>query len=104
MLASPAAHTGAQQSKLGQCKVPDRDLTITAVTIHERKRSKSTRATRMIPLRENLNQVLTEWLRVKSEISVVFPESQFDVEDELPQPDENFMTPWPAPQNLVHVV
>ena len=32
------------------------------------------------------------------------PELQFDVEDELPQLDENFMTPWPAPQNLVHVV
>lgn len=58
----------------------------------------------MIPLPANLNEVLTEWLRVKSESSFVFPELQFDGEDELPQPDENFMKPWPAPQNLVHVI
>ncbi len=104
MPASPVVHTGAQRIELGQCKVPDRDLTGTAVTIHERKRSKWTRTTRTIPLPANLNEVLTEWLRVNSESSFVFPELQFDVEDELPQPDENFMTPWPAPQNLLHVV
>jgi integrase len=95
-----AAHTGARRSELSRCKVTDLDLTGSTVTIHERKRSKSTRTTRMIPLSAKLNEVLTEWLKVKPESPFVFPELQFDEDAELSPPDENFMTPDKASHHL----
>ena len=95
-----AAHTGARRSELSRCKVTDLDLTGSTVTIHERKRSKSTRTTRMIPLSAKLNEVLTGWLKIKEKSPFVFPVVQFDKDSGVPQPDENFMTPDKASHHL----
>lgn len=54
----------------------------------------------MIPLSVKLSRVLNDWLKIKLESPFVFPELQFDVEAELPQPDENFMTPDKASHHL----
>lgn len=54
-----AAHTGARRSELSGCKVADLDLTGAAITIHERKRSKGARTTRMLPLSEKLKHSTT---------------------------------------------
>ncbi len=95
-----AAHTGARRSELSRCKVSDLDLTGSSITIHERKRSKGARTTRMIPLSAKLSGVLNDWLKIKPESPFVFPELQFGVEAELPQADENFMTPDKASHHL----
>ena len=95
-----AAHTGAQRSELSRCKVSDPDLTGVSITIHERKRIKGARTTRMVPLSAKLKRVLIEWRKLKPESPFVFPELQFDEDAELSLPDENIMTPDKASHHL----
>jgi len=69
-----AAYTGARRSELCRSLVSDIDLVASTFTIRERKRSRSHRTTRTVPLCDTLAQVLEQWLVEKPKCRFLFPE------------------------------
>src|SRR5579864_1982093 len=59
-----AAHTGARRSEILRAKVSDLDFAGETIVIHEKKRSRSQRTTRRVPLTPLLKQVLKDWLAI----------------------------------------
>lgn len=59
-----AAHTGARRSEILRALVADVDFSGNTVLVREKKRSKSQRTTRRVPMTPFLKQVLREWLAV----------------------------------------
>ncbi len=59
-----AAHTGARRSEILRALVADVDFTGNTVLVHEKKRSRSQRTTRRVPLTPFLKKVLRAWLAV----------------------------------------
>jgi integrase len=57
-----AAHTGARRSEIIRATVADIDFEGNIVTIREKKRDKSQRTTRRVPLTPFLKEVLRDWL------------------------------------------
>lgn len=57
-----AGYTGARRSEMLRAKVTDVDLAGRTILIHEKKRSKTQRTTRRIPMSPQLATVLKEWL------------------------------------------
>jgi integrase len=57
-----AAHTGARRSELLRARVDDIDFTGGTVLIREKKRARSKRTHRRVPLSPGLEQVLRDWL------------------------------------------
>jgi integrase len=61
-LVCTAAHTGMRRSELLRAEIDDVDLDSAAVTVREKKRSRTKRTTRRVPLSPFLQGVLTAWL------------------------------------------
>jgi integrase len=61
-MVATAAYTGARRSELCRLHVDDIDFVGKTVLIHERKRVKSQRTTRRVPLTPFLESVLRDWL------------------------------------------
>ena len=59
-----AAHTGARRSEIIRAIVADIDFKGNVVTIREKKKDKSQRTTRRVPLTPFLKKVLKEWLEI----------------------------------------
>jgi integrase len=59
-----AGHTGARRSEILRAKVTDVDFLGNTVLIHEKKRSRSQRTTRRVPLTPQLKEALQTWLIV----------------------------------------
>jgi len=74
------------------------------VTIHERKRSKSTRTTRVVPLSAKLSGVLLHWLKLKPESEFLFPEVHDCLRDRKEQDQEGVMQPDEASHHLTNVL
>ncbi len=95
-----AAHTGARRSELCRCKLSDIDLRNSTITLHERKRSKSTRTTRVVPLSAKLNDVLRSWMKAKPDGEFLFPEVHDCFRERKEQQDEGAMQPDEATHHL----
>jgi integrase len=59
-----AAHTGARRSEIMRALVADVDFTGNTVLVREKKRSRSQRTTRRVPLTPFLKEVLRVWLAI----------------------------------------
>jgi integrase len=59
-----AAHTGARRSEILRALVADVDFTGNTVLVREKKRSRSQRTTRRVPLTPFLKVVLRDWLAI----------------------------------------
>lgn len=59
-----AAHTGARRSEILRALVADVDFTGNTVLVREKKRSRSQRTTRRVPLTPFLKEVLKDWLAI----------------------------------------
>lgn len=60
-----AAYTGARRSELLRSRTTDFDFESGILTIRERKRVRSRRSTRRVPMNETLKSVMTEWFEGK---------------------------------------
>jgi integrase len=69
-----AAYTGARRSELCRALVSDIDFVASTFTIQERKRSRSHRTTRTVPMCEAVVQATRVWLAEKPECRFLFPE------------------------------
>jgi integrase len=67
-----AAHTGARRSELIRAHVEDVDLESGVLTIREKKRSRSTRTTRRVPIDGFLRKLLAERLRAQKGKTYLF--------------------------------
>ncbi|MBL8793137.1 MAG: tyrosine-type recombinase/integrase [Planctomycetia bacterium] len=67
-----AAHTGARRSELMRALVADVDLAGSFVIVREKKRNRSQRTTRRVPLTPFLRDVLKDWLTVHPGGSALF--------------------------------
>ncbi len=67
-----AAFTGARRSEILRSQISDFDFTSGTVVIREKKRSRSKRTTRVLPLAPNLREVMTRWLDTRSTIKFTF--------------------------------
>jgi integrase len=67
-----AAHTGARRSELIRAHVEDVDLVGGVLTIREKKRSRSTRTTRRVPIDGFLRKILTERLKIQKGKTYLF--------------------------------
>jgi len=67
-----AAHTGTRRSELMRASVADVDFTANFVIVREKKRNRSQRTTRRVPLTPFLREVLTEWLAIHPGGSALF--------------------------------
>ena len=95
-----AAHTGARRSELCRSKLSDIDLRNSTITIHERKRSKSMRTTRVVPLSTKLNEVLRSWIKTKPESEFLFPEVHDCLRERKDRDEEGVMQPDEASHHL----
>ncbi len=68
-----AAHTGARRSELARSQVCDFDFIAGTVQIHEKKRVKGRRTTRMVPLSPKLMKVIQDWFAQKRPSTFTFP-------------------------------
>jgi integrase len=67
-----AAHTGARRSEILRSLVQDFDLQSNVVVIHEKKRSKGRRTTRVVPISPLLSNVVSEWLKTHPRCKYMF--------------------------------
>jgi integrase len=67
-----AAHTGARRSELMRASVADVDFAGNSVIVREKKRNRSQRTTRRIPLTPFLQKVLKDWLAIHPGGSALF--------------------------------
>jgi integrase len=67
-----AAFTGARRSEILRSQISDFDFTSGTVVIREKKRSRSKRTTRVLPLAPNLREVMTRWLDTQSTTKFTF--------------------------------
>lgn len=58
-----AAHTGARRSEIMRSQMAD--IGTDVITIHERKRKKRQRTTRMVPISSRLREALDGWFKIK---------------------------------------
>jgi len=68
-----AAHTGARRSELVRSQICDFDFTAGTVRIHEKKRVKGRRTTRIVPLSSMLVDVIQVWFAKKRPSVFSFP-------------------------------
>jgi integrase len=72
-----AAHTGARRSELVRLQIHDIDLNGRTAILREKKRAKSKRTLRRVPLSERLCRVLREWLAAHPGGSSLFAQQEF---------------------------
>ena len=99
-MALMAAHTGARRSELCRCRVSDLDLTGATITLNERKRSKSTRTTRVVPVSDQLRSELKTWLAKKPEGPFLFPDLEWEDEIHFSYSGDQYLTPDKATHHL----
>ena len=68
-----AAYTGARRSELCRIQVRDIDLTQKSIVIREKKRNKSRRTLRRVPIASTLHDVLDAWLQERKVGPYAFP-------------------------------
>lgn len=73
-----ASYTGARRSELCRMLTTDVDLENGTLLIRERKRSKSKRTFRQVPIASSLNTILQSWLNDRPESVSLFPSMEFD--------------------------
>jgi len=76
-----AAFTGARRSEILRSQSSDFDLRNDTVLIREKKRSRSKRTTRVLPLAPDLREVMTRWLDTHSATKFTFSRSGDHQED-----------------------
>lgn len=91
-----AAFTGARRSEICRALVSDVDLPNSTITIRERKRSKSLRTTRTIPMCESLTTVLIEWLSIKPKSRHLLPEDHRSVTMQVDDSRKEAIKPFEA--------
>ena len=67
-----AAHTGARRSEILRSYVQDFDLESNMVVIHEKKRAKGRRTTRVVPLSPLLAKTIADWLKAHPQYKYMF--------------------------------
>ncbi len=87
-----AAHTGARRSELVRSQVCDFDFTAGTVLIHEKKRVKGRRTTRMVPLSPKLIAVIQEWFCEKRRSVFTFPRELNVSRERKARQDEDAVT------------
>jgi len=70
-----AAHTGARRSEILRSYVQDFDLESNMVVIHEKKRAKGRRTTRIVPLSPLLAKTIADWLKAHPQCKYTFCQS-----------------------------
>ena len=78
-----AAFTGARRSEILRSQISDFDFTSGTVAIREKKRSRSKRTTRVLPLAPNLREVMTRWLDTRSTTKFTFFNKSDNQEDQV---------------------
>ena len=95
-----AAHTGVRRSELCRMQTSDIDLTAGHLTVRERKRSRSRKTTRTIPMSKRLQKVMTSWLKEKPSSPHLFPEDHRIEKNRREREDEGCVTPYEAGYHL----
>lgn len=95
-----AAHTGARRSELTRSQVGDFDFTAGTVQIHEKKRVKGRRTTRMVPLSSRLGQVMQVWFAGKRPSVFSFPRELKVHRQRRTRQDEDVVTVDEATKHL----
>jgi len=95
-----AAYTGARRSELCRSLVADFDFEDATFTIRERKRARSQRTTRKVPMAEPVRSVLLDWLNIKPPSPFMFPEDHRFLRQRKVQPMEGAVTPDEASHHL----
>lgn len=90
-----AAHTGVRRSELCRSRTADIDLVERTAVIRERKRSRTKRTTRVVPMSQKLTDVLARWFDECESSPFTFPEDhrvdrnrKQKLEDGCVSPDE----------------
>ena len=95
-----AAHTGARRSELCRSMRSDFDLDARTVVIHERKRSRQKRTTRIVPISSTLASVMKGWFRRSGCSRFTFPEDHRVMRTRKKQATEGCVTPDEASHHL----
>lgn len=95
-----AAFTGARRSELCRARVSDFDHDAGTFTIRERKRSRTKRTTRTVPLAARARTVLANWIQEKPASRFIFPEDHRCARNRKEQEDDGAVTPDEAGHHL----
>jgi integrase len=79
-----AAHTGARRSEILRALVADVDFAGNTVLVREKKRIRSRRTTRRVPLTPFLKDVLLDWLAIHPGVPALFCHSGSDTRRKKP--------------------
>lgn len=99
-----AAHTGARRSELCRSREMDIDFKSATLLIREKKKSKGTRTTRLVPLTTQLRSVLEEWFDEKAESPLTFPTDHQVSRNRRPRFEEGCVSPDEASHHLDRVI
>jgi len=99
-----AAHTGMRRSELCRSRVTDIDLQAGSILVQERKRNKSSRTSRLLPISQRLKQVLGQWLDDKPASQFTFPEDHRYCRQRKQQDEEGCVAPDEATHHLSMVL
>ena len=99
-----AAFTGARRSELCRSHTSDIDLTGQSFTIRERKRSRSNRTTRTVPISDSLGAILEDWLASKPASRFTFPEDHRSLDMQNPDSEKLEIKPFEASNFLNSVL
>ncbi len=89
-----AAYTGARRSEICRSMVADVDLVASTFSIRERKRSRSHRTTRTVPMCEILCDAISHWLSIKPQCRFLFPEDHRSVRLRCPDQEKGQIKPF----------
>ncbi|QDV85378.1 tyrosine-type recombinase/integrase [Planctomycetes bacterium TBK1r] len=99
-----AAHTGVRRSEFCRSQIADFDLENRTVVVRERKRARSKRTTRIVPLTPKLTEVMSTWLEEKEQSPHTFPEDHRVVRNRKLQREEGCVQPEEASHHLNQVL
>ena len=84
-----AAFTGARRSEILRSQISDFDFANDTVVIREKKRSRSKRTTRVLPLAPDLREVITRWLDTQAATKFTFSHNSDVQEDPITVDESN---------------
>jgi len=76
-----AAHTGARRSELMNCRLEDVDLESSVITIREKKKSRSVRTTRRVPISKLLAEALKPLVKAQEGEVYLFGDGEVPISD-----------------------
>lgn len=103
-MAMVAAYTGARRSEICRALVSDVDLLGRTFTIQERKRARSRRTTRTVPMCESLVAVIGKWIKEKPKCRHLFPEEHRSFRLRVPNELKQQIKPFEATNFLNNVL